>query len=153
MSSHSSKITILPESQRTPSMETCCCCMLPVHLTQSWANWWGHSCSSSTSSPCTPPLLQPWARSHSPCAATDQQPLLQGNRNQAPVPKPLVWLHMIVYAERVHRGQGDAEYRHRKLSPNTAPTDNTMHWAFQESTLQPAQLPSCQPEHQHAHLH
>lgn len=80
MSSHSSKITILPESQRTPSMETCC--MLPVHLTQSWANWWGQSCPSSTSAPWTPPLLQPWARSHSPCAAAEQQPLLQSRRQQ-----------------------------------------------------------------------
>lgn len=50
-----------------------------------------------------------------------------GNRNQADVPilvpKPLVWLHKAAYTERVHKGQGDAGYRHRKLSPNTPSTD------------------------------
>lgn len=71
--------------------------MLPVHLTQSWANSWGHSCSSST-----PPPRTPSTTSNPEQGLTD--PLLQqinslsykaaGNRNQASVPilvpKPLV---------------------------------------------------------------
>lgn len=104
------------KSQRTPSMETWCCWMLPVCLTHSWANSWGRSCSSSTSPPQTPPIhcLQLLARSHIPRAATDQQPLLQSSRQleSSPcthsLPKALLWLHMTAYAERVHKGQGDA---------------------------------------------
>lgn len=63
-----------------------------------------HHCSNPEQGLTVPVLLQNNSLSYK----------AGGNRNQAPVPKPPVWLHMIVYAERVQRGQGDAGYRHRK---------------------------------------
>lgn len=99
------------KSQRTASMETCCCCMLPVHLTQSWED------TAAPAALLNPGL--PLCTASNPEQGLTVPMLLQinslsdkaaGNKNQAYVPtlepKPLVWLHMTAYAERVHKGKG-----------------------------------------------
>lgn len=144
MSSHSSKITILPEKSRDTKHGN----LLLLHVasasdpklsklmgTQLLQQHFSTLDSTTASNPeqdlTVPVLLQINSLSYKAA----------GNRNQAsvpiPVPKPLVWLHMTAHAERVCRGQGDAGYRHRKLSLNRASTDTTMHTPASTASLLP----------------